>query len=927
MKEPLADTLELSEADKEEQYVHAVYNEIATHFSDTRFKPWPVIERYLRALPIGSLGADVGCGNGKYLGVRTGDIFMMGTDRSESLVDICQQRSYECLVSDGLDLPYREGAFDFAISIAVIHHFSSEERRRAAIKELLRIIRPGGTVLVFVWALEQNGRRKFSESTQDVLVPWVIPAGSKNQPTGEDRIYHRYYHLFREGELPALFEQVGGCAIEEVGYDRDNCTLHHGARQSQGDFGAIAAAVDDLVGLVQPERLLFLAVDGVPPRMKERLQRERRERLAAGPLTPQSTFNSYCITPGTSWMRRVEAYLCEFIEMKRSSDDNWKNLRVVFSGCQDPGEGEQKIMEYLRVQGSGAGRHCIWSNDADSVLLSLTTRVANITMVSERPHGGLSSYTVFDIDMLRDQLIGRYSSPSEALGGVASSQDQVVDDLVFMTLFAGNDFLPPFSFIAEWQSDPGFIDNIWAMYAKLPAEHRRLHDKGRINLRAFCELLRVFAAEGEERLFRKHIGVLALGSQLIALRARRIEWEIQRSAIKGSGDKEDSGEVASAQDRNGDAAHGAKKRKGRGNQNRGSVPYVWSGPVAALTGITDTCDVSRVAGSAPLSAEAKLEFQGPGQSSSALLLALDGQPLVSPTLVPILKVMEELAKSGGLESGTEVVEVRGVISSNKLKWVQSLGKTLHLDCTVRSSTDVKFESECKKWRRRRQQQQNGGARREDGATIVIGDIDVCPPTYIISARARALAPVVSGLSGKMAVVSEDDWEVLHADARTERRRDSELAEWRQGFYRGSYGEKSAQFVSRLCECYVNALGWTTQYYFTGEVSSWDFAWPDDMAARQGRVAPLASDLLEYLEAGSQQWVRLPESEMLPPMAREHMLSVMPRDSWALLLSEEEQELAHLLHDSKYSEQTREQVRRQLSRDVSAGNVPSVRVWI
>ncbi|KAJ2007828.1 tRNA methyltransferase, has a role in tRNA modification [Coemansia thaxteri] len=222
MKEPLADTLELSEADKEEQYVHAVYNEIATHFSDTRFKPWPVIERYLRALPIGSLGADVGCGNGKYLGVRTGDIFMMGTDRSESLVDICQQRSYECLVSDGLDLPYREGAFDFAISIAVIHHFSSEERRRAAIKELLRIIRPGGTVLVFVWALEQNGRRKFSESTQDVLVPWVIPAGSKNQPTGEDRIYHRYYHLFREGELPALFEQVGGCAIEEVGYDRDN---------------------------------------------------------------------------------------------------------------------------------------------------------------------------------------------------------------------------------------------------------------------------------------------------------------------------------------------------------------------------------------------------------------------------------------------------------------------------------------------------------------------------------------------------------------------------------------------------------------------------------------------------------------------------------------------------------------------------------
>ncbi|KAJ2557374.1 tRNA methyltransferase, has a role in tRNA modification [Coemansia sp. RSA 1836] len=227
MKEPVvADTLQISEADKEEQYVHAVYNEIATHFSDTRFKPWPVIERYLLALPKGSVGADIGCGNGKYLGVRTGDIFMMGTDRSESLVDICRERNYECLVSDGLDLPYRDNAFDFAISIAVIHHFSSEERRRAAIRELLRIVRPGGTVLVFVWALEQNGRRKFDESTQDVLVPWVIPVGSRNEAKagseGGDKVFHRYYHLFREGELASLFQQVGGNTVEEAGYDRDN---------------------------------------------------------------------------------------------------------------------------------------------------------------------------------------------------------------------------------------------------------------------------------------------------------------------------------------------------------------------------------------------------------------------------------------------------------------------------------------------------------------------------------------------------------------------------------------------------------------------------------------------------------------------------------------------------------------------------------
>ncbi|KAJ2717961.1 tRNA methyltransferase, has a role in tRNA modification [Coemansia sp. Benny D115] len=236
-EEVIADTLALCESDKEAQYVHAVYNEIAGHFSDTRFKPWPVVDRYLRSLDVGSVGIDVGCGNGKYLRVRTGDIFMMGADRSESLVDICRERQLECLVADGLGLPYRSNAFDFAISIAVIHHFSSAERRLQAVSELLRIVRPGGTVLIFAWALEQHGRRKFDPNTQDVLVPWVVP-GSRSQSAvmntdadsgtsteanpNADKVYHRYYHLFCQGELEDLVSRAGGCVISESGYDKDN---------------------------------------------------------------------------------------------------------------------------------------------------------------------------------------------------------------------------------------------------------------------------------------------------------------------------------------------------------------------------------------------------------------------------------------------------------------------------------------------------------------------------------------------------------------------------------------------------------------------------------------------------------------------------------------------------------------------------------
>ncbi|KAJ2116087.1 tRNA methyltransferase, has a role in tRNA modification, partial [Coemansia sp. RSA 921] len=61
----------------------------------------------------------------------------------------------------------------------------------------------------------------FDPNTQDVLVPWVVP-GFRAQNDEQDKVYHRYYHLFRKGELQQLVEQVDGCSVVESGYDRDN---------------------------------------------------------------------------------------------------------------------------------------------------------------------------------------------------------------------------------------------------------------------------------------------------------------------------------------------------------------------------------------------------------------------------------------------------------------------------------------------------------------------------------------------------------------------------------------------------------------------------------------------------------------------------------------------------------------------------------
>lgn len=67
---PSLPTCHIDAARLEEEYVHAVYNSIAPHFSSTRHSPWPRVCHFLSSLTPGSMLADVGCGNGKYLGVN-----------------------------------------------------------------------------------------------------------------------------------------------------------------------------------------------------------------------------------------------------------------------------------------------------------------------------------------------------------------------------------------------------------------------------------------------------------------------------------------------------------------------------------------------------------------------------------------------------------------------------------------------------------------------------------------------------------------------------------------------------------------------------------------------------------------------------------------------------------------------------------------
>jgi 5'-3' exoribonuclease 2 len=141
---------------------------------------------------------------------------------------------------------------------------------------------------------------------------------------------------------------------------------------------AVFEYTERVVNMVRPRKLLMIAVDGVAPRAKMNQQRSRRfrsaqeaaekdaeasefharmvangERSADGDdSTPKKTWDSNSITPGTPFMDLLAASLRYWCSYKLSTDPAWEKLKVIISDATVPGEGEHKIMNFVRSQRS-----------------------------------------------------------------------------------------------------------------------------------------------------------------------------------------------------------------------------------------------------------------------------------------------------------------------------------------------------------------------------------------------------------------------------------------------------------------------------------------------------------------------------------------------------------------------------------------------
>ena len=184
------------------QSVAETYNHIAHDFSNTRTKYniWHSVRKFIEGLSAESLVADIGCGNGKNMQLRRDELEYIGMDISDEMVTICQTRGFNVVQGDILQIPFDDEYVDACMSIAVIHHLTTRAERISAIRELIRITKAGGKIIIYVWAFEQpeSSKRKFT--SHDEMVPFINKDGTT---------HYRYYHLYTDGEL--LGEVMEAC--------------------------------------------------------------------------------------------------------------------------------------------------------------------------------------------------------------------------------------------------------------------------------------------------------------------------------------------------------------------------------------------------------------------------------------------------------------------------------------------------------------------------------------------------------------------------------------------------------------------------------------------------------------------------------------------------------------------------------------------
>lgn len=235
-----------------------------------------------------------------------------------------------------------------------------------------------------------------------------------------------------------------------------NCLLHPCAQEVIAEYknsdknreeieeliwNKITNYIDNMIEIVGATHL-YVAIDGVAPMSKIQQQRQRRykylydltriyteTKIEDNNHLPKTSIE---LTPGTEYMERIHKNMVNYIKNKT-------DIKYIYSSYHDPGEGEHKILQYIKqheLSQNKKNKIIIYGLDADLLFLALSININkhdynNIYIMREA--------TIFNKNNKSDLF--NYVSIS-ALSKLITSFNINIPDFILLSYLVGNDFLP-----------------------------------------------------------------------------------------------------------------------------------------------------------------------------------------------------------------------------------------------------------------------------------------------------------------------------------------------------------------------------------------------------------------------------------------------------------------------------------------------------
>jgi len=201
------------------QDVTKTYNDISKEFSDSRAFAGKEFEEFRGYLQPGQTILDLGCGNGRLLQFLEKEaenwhqktFYYVGIDSSKNLITEARKKHPRHIFQTGdmTKIPAKDKTVDILFCIRAFHHLPTKKMRLEALKEMKRVLKHQGILIVTAWNLWQKKywtqlAKAFLRSIvtfgryapNDTFIPW----GKEKKP--------RYYHAFTRKELQELFQET-----------------------------------------------------------------------------------------------------------------------------------------------------------------------------------------------------------------------------------------------------------------------------------------------------------------------------------------------------------------------------------------------------------------------------------------------------------------------------------------------------------------------------------------------------------------------------------------------------------------------------------------------------------------------------------------------------------------------------------------------